>query len=498
MNNKEIMLVAETVSNEKGISRDEIFNALEFALAAAARRTYSIDVDLRIEIDKTDGSYRTFRRWMVVEDDLPPEEQAATRQITLSAAQLDNPDIQLGDFIEEEIENIPFARIGAQTAKQIIFQKIREAERTQMARRYEKRMGELVLCVVKRVDRGNLYVELPDGDEAYLPKEHMIPRESLRIGTQFRAILHEINEESPRGPQIIVSRTSEELIKALFRKEVREIDDGLIEIIGASRDPGSRAKVSVKSHDQRIDPIGSCVGMRGARVQAITKELAGERVDIVLWDPNPVQYVINAMSPAEVVSVIVDEDRHMMDIAVNQEKLSQAIGRGGQNVRLASNLTGWELNVIGDEDAEEKYQKESGRILDLFTDELNVDEEVAEILIREGFSTIEEVAYVPVNEMLEIDEFDEEIIEALREAAREALERQSELLQKLGDEAPTAELIAVLDGNELLAISLAKGGIHTLDDLAELSTDELCELAPLDEEEASKYIMAARQSWFED
>ena len=497
MNNKEIMLVAETVSNEKGISRDEIFAALEFALAAAARRTYTIDVDLRIEIDKADGTYRTFRRWMVVEDNLPQEEQVPTRQITLSAAQIDDPEIQPGDFIEDEIENIPFARIGAQTAKQIIFQKIREAERMQMARRYENRIGELIRGTIKRIDRGNFYVDIGDNDEAFLPKENMIPRESLRIGNQVRAVLEEISMDNPRGPQIVLSRRSDSLIKALFEIEVPEINQGSIEIIDASRDPGSRAKIAVKTHDQRIDPVGACVGMRGSRVQNITKELAGERVDIVLWDENPVQFVINAMSPAEVLSVVVDEDRHMMDIAVSQDKLSQAIGRGGQNVRLASKLTGWELNVMGNADAQEKYEKESGRILDVFIEGLNVDEEVAEILVREGFTTIEEVAYVPVIEMLEIEEFDEDIVEALRGAALEALQNKKELLKNLGDSAPTPELIALLEDNELLAIALAKKEIRTVDDLAELSTDELCELAEMDEEDASKYIMAARQSWFE-
>ncbi|UNM95794.1 transcription termination factor NusA [Ignatzschineria rhizosphaerae] len=497
MNNKEIMLVAETVSNEKGISRDEIFAALEFALAAAARRTYTIDVDLRIEINKADGSYRTFRRWMVVEDNLPQEEQVPTRQITLSAAQIDDPEIQVGDFIEDEIDNIPFARIGAQTAKQIIFQKIREAERMQMARRYEHRIGELIRGTVKRIDRGNFYIDIGDNDEAFLAKENMIPRESLRIGNQIRAVLEEISMDNPRGPQIVLSRRSDDLIKALFEIEVPEINQGSIEIIAASRDPGSRAKIAVKTHDQRIDPVGACVGMRGSRVQNITKELAGERVDIVLWDENPVQFVINAMSPAEVLSVVVDEDHHMMDIAVSQDKLSQAIGRGGQNVRLASKLTGWELNVMGSEDAQQKYEKESGRTLDLFMEGLNVDEEVAEILIREGFSTIEEVAYVPVVEMLEIEEFDEDIIEALRDAAVEALNNKKALLQNLGDAAPTPELISALDDNELLAITLAKNNIRTLDDLAELSTDELCELIAIDEEDASKYIMAARQSWFE-
>ncbi|NLD09644.1 MAG: transcription termination/antitermination protein NusA [Xanthomonadaceae bacterium] len=498
MNNKEILLVAETVSNEKGISRDEIFAALESALAVAARRTFSIDVDLRIEIDRTTGNFRTFRRWTVVDDNLPQEEQAPTRQITLSAARIDDPEIEVGAIIEEEIENIVFARTDAQSAKQVITQKIRVAERHHIARQYEDRIGELIRGTVKRIDRGNLFIDLGDNSEALLPKENTIPREMFRVGDTLRAVLTEIRDDQQRGPQIILSRRANELIKVLFELEVPEIHQGSIELVAASRDPGSRAKIAVKSHDKRIDPVGACVGMRGSRVQNITRELFGERVDIVLWDANPVQYVINAMSPAEVVSVIVDEDKHMMDIAVSQDKLSQAIGRGGQNVRLASELTGWTLNVMGSEDAESKQHKETTRIADLFTEELNVDEEVAEILIREGFSTIEEVAYVPVNEMLEIEEFDEDVIEALREAAREALERQEDMIKALGDQAPTDDLIRLLDGNELLAIQLAKKDISTLDDLAELSTDELCEMAAIDEEQASRYIMAARESWFEE
>ena len=498
MNNKEILLVAETVSNEKGISRDEIFAALESALAVAARRTFSIDVDLRIEIDRTTGNFRTFRRWTVVDDNLPQEEQAPTRQITLSAARIDDPEIEVGAIIEEEIENIVFARTDAQSAKQVITQKIRVAERHHIARQYEDRIGELIRGTVKRIDRGNLFIDLGDNSEALLPKENTIPREMFRVGDTLRAVLTEIRDDQQRGPQIILSRRANELIKVLFELEVPEIHQGSIELVAASRDPGSRAKIAVKSHDKRIDPVGACVGMRGSRVQNITRELFGERVDIVLWDANPVQYVINAMSPAEGVSVIVDEDKHMMDIAVSQDKLSQAIGRGGQNVRLASELTGWTLNVMGSEDAESKQHKETTRIADLFTEELNVDEEVAEILIREGFSTIEEVAYVPVNEMLEIEEFDEDVIEALREAAREALERQEDMIKALGDQAPTDDLIRLLDGNELLAIQLAKKDISTLDDLAELSTDELCEMAAIDEEQASRYIMAARESWFEE
>lgn len=500
MNNKEILLVAETVSNEKGVSKEDIFAALESALAVATRRSFTIgsnlDVDIRVEIDQNTGNFTTYRRFLVVDDTLPEEERVPTRQISLEAAQIDNPTIEVGDYVEEVIDNVDFARTDAQSAKQVITQRIRIAERFHMARQYEDQVGTLIRGSVKRIDRGNIFVDLGDGAEAFLPKENTIPREMFRIGDMLRAILTEIRDDEQRGPQIIISRRSDELIKALFELEVPEIQQGSIEIITASRDPGSRAKIAVKSHDKRIDPVGACVGMRGSRVQNITKELSGERVDIVLWDANPVQYVINAMSPAEVVSVIVDEDKHMMDIAVSQDKLSQAIGRGGQNIRLASHLTGWELNVMGDEEAEDRELKEVSRLLNLFMDELNVDDEIAEILIREGFSTIEEVAYVPVHEMLEIDEFDEEVVEALRDAALDALDRHKDIIKSLGEKAPTQELIELLEGNELLAIELAKKDINTVDSLAELATDELCDLTNLDEERASQFIMTARESWF--
>lgn len=496
MNNKEVMTVAETVSNEKGVSREIIFEALELALAAAAKRSYPVDVDLRIQIDQKTGNYTTYRQWTVVPDDLPSEEKMSTKQISLAAAQLDDPDIEVGAIVEEIVDNIPFARIGAQTAKQIIYQKVREAERHQMAELYSQKLGQLVRGTIKKVERGNIYVDLGQNVEAVLPKENMIPREMLKMGDQVRAVLEEIVEDV-RGPQIVLSRTTPKLIKALFEIEVPEINQGSIEILNASRDPGSRAKIAVKSFDQRIDPVGACVGMRGSRVQNITKELNGERVDIILWDDNPIQFVINAMSPAEVVSIVVDEDRHMMDIAVEQEKLSQAIGRNGQNVRLASDLTGWVLNVMSAEEAENKQSKESSRISQVFVDELGVDEEVAEILIREGFSTLEEVAYVPIAEMLEIEEFDEEIVEALRDAAKEALDSYAALKKELGDKAPSADLIQLLEGDHILAYKLAKKDVSTADDLAELAADELAELADIDEDRASQYIMTARQSWFE-
>ncbi len=496
MNSKEVLQVVEVVANEKEVPREVIFVALELALAAAARKSYPVDVDLRISIDRKSGQYSTYRRFEVVADDLPANESIPTKQISLSAAQLDDPGIEVGDIQEELEENVDFARIGAQSAKQVIYQKIREAERAIVAEKYEKRLGELIRGVVKRVERGNIFVDLGENVEAIIPREYAIPREIARSGDHIRAILFEIRPEN-KGPQIILSRIAPELVMALFDIEVPEINQGTIEMIKAARDPGSRAKIAVKSHDQRIDPIGACVGMRGSRVQQITNELCGERVDIVLWDDNPAQFVINAMNPAEVISIVVDEDRHSMDIAVSVDKLAQAIGRGGQNVRLASELTGWVLNVMTDDEATAKSEQEGAKIQRIFMEHLGVDEEVADILVREGFSSLDEVAYVPAAEMLEIEEFDEDIVEALRAAARDALLARAIVRQELGDKAPTAELIALLDDEEL-AFNLAKKGVSSVDDLAELATDELLEMIEMDETKASALIMAARKTWFKE
>ncbi len=497
MNSKEIMLVAEVVSNEKGVSKEVIYQALEAALATAARKTYTFDVDLRVEIDRKTGQYVTYRRWVVVDDDLPVEERLPTRQISLSAARFDDPEVQLGDIVEDLVDNIPFARIGAQTAKQVIYQKVREAERNMIADQYRNQVGHLFRGTVKKVERGNIIVDIGNNVEAFIPKEYALPKEMVRSGDQIRAILFEIRNDGRNGPQIILSRTDNALIQALFTLEVPEINQGLLEIMATARDPGVRAKIAVKTHDQRIDPIGACVGMRGSRVQSVTAELGGERVDIVLWDDNPVQYVINAMSPAEVVSIVIDEDKHSMDIAVAQEKLSQAIGREGQNVRLASELTGWVLNVMSDEDANAKTEREHQKVTQLFIDHLEIEAEIAEILAREGFTTLEEIAYVPASEMLEIEEFDEDIVEALRSNARNALLAQAILRQELGEKAPDEAFIELLDSEDL-AYQLAQKGVSSVDDLAELATDELCEISGLDEKTAADLIMQARKTWFEN
>ena len=495
MNSKEIMLVAEVVSNEKGVAKEVIYQALEAALAMAAKKSYPVEVDLRVEIDRKTGNYTTFRRWEVVADDISREDMSPTKQITLAAARLDEPEIQIGQFVEDEVDNLPFARIGAQTAKQVIYQKVREAERALVANQFKNRIGEVLRGTVKKNDRNGIVVDLGDNIEALIPKEFCLPKEMVRSDDQIRAVLVEIRSDS-RGPQIILSRIANELIIGLFSVEVPEINQGTLEIMAAARDPGNRAKIAVKSHDQRIDPIGACVGMRGSRVQSVTSELCGERVDIVLWDGNPAQYVINAMSPAEVLSIVVDEDRHSMDIAVEHEKLAQAIGRNGQNVSLASLLTGWVLNVMSDEDANEKTEVEQNRIIALFCEQLSVDTEVAEILVREGFSTLDEVAYVPISEMLEIEEFDEDIVDALRSSARDALLAQAILHQELGDKAPEEPLLELLNDNAL-AYRLAKKGVSSVDDLAELATDELCEAGEIDEALAAKLIMEARKTWFE-
>ncbi|HFC53141.1 MAG TPA: transcription termination/antitermination protein NusA [Gammaproteobacteria bacterium] len=491
---KDILLVVDVVSNEKGVDKEVIFEALEAALATATRKRHAGDIDVRVEIDRETGDYRTFRRWEVVEDDAV---EAPQRQFTLSAAREDNPDIQLGDYIEEEIESESFGRIAAQTAKQVIVQKVREAERARIVEEYKDRVGELLYGVVKRVDRGNVTLDLGNNVEAFIPREEMIPREPVRSGDRLRGYLKEVRFEQ-RGPLLFVSRTAPEFIVELFKLEVPEVGDGLIEIRGAARDPGLRAKIAVHSTDPRLDPVGACVGMRGSRVQAVSNELAGERVDIVLWNENPALFVINAMAPAEVASVTIDEDAHSMDVAVEEETLAQAIGRNGQNVRLASELTGWELNVMTEAQAEEKNEQETQSLIELFQQHLGVDEEVGEILAREGFSSVEEVAYVPAAEMLEIEEFDEEIVNELRERARDALLTMAiskeEVILEAGE--PGEDLLAMEGVDEELALRLASRGITSMEDLAEQAIDDLMEIEGMDEEKAAQLIMKAREPWF--
>jgi N utilization substance protein A len=491
---KEILLVVDAVSNEKGVEKDVIFDALEAALASAARKGYNEEIDVRVAIDRESGEYETFRRWEVLEDDAEIEFEEA--QLLLGDALSQNPDIAVGDFIEEPMENAEFGRIAAQTAKQVIVQRVREAERAQVVEAYEERAGELINGIVKRIERGNVYLDLGSNAEAFVSQRHMIQGETVRPGDRLRAYLYEVRAEV-RGPQLFASRTIKEFLMALFELEVPEIGQDLITIMGGARDPGRRAKIAVRSNDPRTDPIGACVGMRGSRVQAVSNELAGERIDIILWDDNPAQFVINAMAPAEVAGIVVDEERSAMDIAVDESNLSQAIGRGGQNVRLASELTGWELNVLTVEDADKKSEEEAQKVLGTFMERLDVGEDVATILVQEGFSNIDEVAYVPESELLEIKEFDEEIVTELRRRARDALLTQLIAKEEVLDDNKPAEDLLSLDGmNERLAYKLAERGIRTQEDLAELSTDELIEVDEMEEEAAAALIMAARAPWF--
>jgi len=525
---KEILAVVDAVSNEKGVAKEIIFEALEAALASATRKRHPEDVDVRVAIDRETGEYDTFRRWEVVDDEtivmsadeLPEpevespgapvgegeegEEDEGPRifspktEILFSEASKTRPGIAIGDFIEEPIESVDFGRIAAQTAKQVIVQKVREAERAQVVEAYQDREGELVMGVVKRVDRGNVIIDLGGNAEALISREDLIPRELVRPGDRLRGYLREVRSEI-RGPQLFVSRTAPELMVQLFTLEVPEIGEGLIEIMGCARDPGSRAKIGVRSMVPRIDPVGACVGMRGSRVQAVSNELAGERVDIILWDEDPAKYVINAMSPAEVMSIVVDEDSQSMDVAVNEEQLSQAIGRGGQNVRLASQLTGWELNVMTEIQAQEKSEAETDRALKLFMEKLAVDEEVATILMQEGFTGIDEVAYVPEAEMLNIEEIDADMVRELQSRARDALLAREIASEEGISDAPPAEDLLELEGmDEELAKTLAHRGVITREDLADQSVGDLLDIADIGQERAGELIMKAREIWFAD
>ena len=491
---KEVLLVVESVSNEKGVPAGVIFEALEVALATATKKRFDDEVDLRVEINRHTGSYETFRRWTVVEekdlDDPAIEVWPAKIQET-------HPEAKVGDVIEEKIESIEFGRIAAQTAKQVIVQKVREAERAQVVDAYRERLGEIISGTVKKVTRDNVIVDLGNNAEALLAREDIISRETFRVGVRLRALLKEIRTEN-RGPQLILSRTAPQMLIELFRIEVPEIAEGLIEVMAASRDPGSRAKIAVRSKDKRIDPQGACIGMRGSRVQAVSGELGGERVDIVLWDDNPAQFVINAMSPAEVAAIIVDEDAHAMDIAVGADNLAQAIGRGGQNVRLASQLTGWTLNVMTESDIQAKQQAETGDILRNFIDELEVDEELAQVLVDEGFTSLEEIAYVPLEEMLNIDGFDEDIVNELRARAKDRLLTKAIATEeKLADAHPAEDLLSLEGMDKDLAMELAVRGVITREDLAEQSIDDLLDIDGIDDDRAGKLIMAARAHWFE-
>jgi N utilization substance protein A len=494
---KEILLVVDAVSNEKNVEKEVIFEAIEAALASATRKKHGGEIDVRVEIDRETGAYVSFRRWEVIEE--PGEEGLNEQsQILLEDARKTHPEIQPEEFTEEPMQSIAFGRIAAQAAKQVIVQKVREAERAKVVEAYRDRVGDLVTGVVKRLDRGNVQMDLGGNSEAVVLREEMIPRESARSGDRMRGYLYEVRPE-PRGPQLFISRTRPELLIELFKLEVPEAGEGLIEIIGAARDPGLRAKIAVKSMDQRIDPVGACVGMRGSRVQAVSNELNGERVDIILWNENPAQFVINAMSPAEVVSIVMDEESHSMTVAVAEENLSQAIGRGGQNVRLASELTGWELNVMNEDEASAKSESEGRELVNSFMGHLDVDEEVASILVQEGFTSLEEVAYIPVAEMLEIEEFDPEIVDALRSRAKDVLLTQAIAKEEVfsGDE-PAKDLLGMEGMERALAFTLASRGVHTVEDLADLSVDELREIDDMDEKRAGELIMTARAPLFAD
>ena len=488
---REVLLLVDALAREKSVDKEIVFGALESALASATKKRFSEEADVRVSIDRNTGEYESFRRWQVMDDETF---ETPDLHIKLAEAQKTNPDIELEEFVEEPLENVDFGRIGAQAAKQVIFQKIRDAEREQILSDFMERKEHLVSGTIKRIERGNAIVEFGK-IEALLPRDQMIPRENLRVGDRVRACLLRV-DRALRGPQIILSRITPEFLVKLFELEVPEIEEKLLEIVSAARDPGSRAKIAVRSHDARLDPIGTCVGMRGSRVQAVTNELSGERIDIVLWSDDPATNVINALAPAEVTSIVVDEDRHSMDVVVEEENQAQAIGRNGQNVRLASELTGWELNIMTVEESSEKNEQEFAKIRDLFMSKLDVDEEVADILVQEGFNTLEEVAYVPLEEMLEIEAFDEATVNELRSRARNALLTQA-IASEEQVENSIEDLLKVESMDEETARMLAGKGVATQEDLADLGGDELVELTGMDAERANQLIMAARAPWFE-
>ena len=497
--NKEILAVVEAVSNEKSLPREKIFEALESALATATKKKYEQEIDVLVEIDRKSGDFDTFRRWVIVEEVTQP-----TKEITLEAARFEDESLNVGDYVEDQIESVTFDRITTQTAKQVIVQKVREAERALVVDQFRDQEGEIITGVVKKVNRDNISLEIksegmPGNAEAVILREDMLPRENFRPGDRIRGVLYAVRPEA-RGAQLFVTRSKPEMLVELFRIEVPEIGEEVIEIKAAARDPGSRAKIAVKTNDKRIDPVGACVGMRGARVQAVSTELGGERIDIVLWDDNPAQFVINAMAPADVASIVVDEDKHTMDIAVEAGNLAQAIGRNGQNVRLASQLSGWELNVMTVDDLQAKHQAEAHAAIDTFTKYLDIDEDFATVLVEEGFSTLEELAYVPMKELLEIDGLDEPTVEALRERAKNALTTLALAQEEsLGDKKPADDLLNLEGLDRAIAFKLAARGVCTLEDLAEQGVDDLADIEGLTDEKAGELIMAARNiCWFGD
>lgn len=488
--NKEILAVVESVSNEKGLTREKIFEALESAIGMATKKKYEQEIDVRIKIDRKTGDFDTFRRWLVVD-----EVQFPTKEITIEAAQYDEPELNLGDYVEEQIESVTFDRITTQTAKQVIVQKVREAERALVIEQFREQEGELIIGIVKKAMRDTVILDLGNNAEGIMDKNDMLPRENFRIGDRVRGILY-IKQFADKAPQLCVSRTQNKMIEELFKIEVPEIGEEVIDIKAVARDPGSRAKIAVKSNDKRIDPVGACVGMRGARVQAISNELAGERADIVLWDENPIQFVINAMSPADVTSIIVHEDRNAMDISVEEGNLAQAIGRNGQNVRLATQLTGWDIKVMTTEELQQKNHAETAAAIEKFKKVLDIDEDLATLLVEEGFNEFEELVYVPVSELLEIDGLDEELVEMLRKRAKDALANIA-LTQSSQDVQPDPDLLNMPMMTRDIAYKLAEMGVITVEDLAEQSTDDLLSIRELDNKRAGELIMQARNiCWF--
>lgn len=488
---REMLLLVDALAREKNVAKDVVFGALELALASATKKRIDEEADVRVAVDRESGAFEAFRRWQVVTDE---EFENPATQIILEDAKAQDNEAELGDFLEEPLEPVDFGRIGAQAAKQVILQKIRDAEREQILADFLERKEHVVTGQVKRIDRGNAIIEVGKM-EAILPRDQMIPKENLRVGDRVKGFLLRI-ERTMRGPQLILSRTAPEFIIKLFEIEVPEIDDGLMEIKAAARDPGMRAKIAVKANDARIDPIGTCVGLRGMRVQAVTGELAGERVDIVHWSADPAQFVVGALAPAEVSSILVDEEKHSMDVVVDESNLAIAIGRGGQNVRLASELTGWAINLMTEDEKERKQEAEVAATRVLFMEKLDVDEEVANILIEEGFSTLEEVAYVPMAEMLEIESFDETIVQELRDRARNVLLTEAIATEENLDQV-SDDLLTLEGMDKSLAAKLAENGVKTRDDLADLAVDELVEMSGIESERAKGLIMTARSHWFE-
>ena len=492
--NKEILMVTEAVSNEKGVEREIIFQAIEQALEMATKKRFEEGANIRVVIDRDTGSYESFRWWEVVADDVLAE---LGTQFTTEEAHEKDPDLNVGDLYEERVDNAKFGRIAAQAAKQVIVQRVKEAEREIIVDRFKHRVGELLNGTVKKVTREHVIVDFGDNAEGLLPREQLVGREIFRINDRTRTILTAIREDT-RGPQLLVSRTSPDMLIQLFRIEVPEIAEGIIEIKGAARDPGQRAKIAVKSKDARIDPVGACVGMRGARVQAVSSDLDDERVDIVLWDDNPAQLVINAMAPAEVGSIVVDEESHSMDVAVNEENLAQAIGKGGQNVRLASELTGWNINVMTLEDAEDKQMQEATDIVNTFMQELDIGEDIAIVLVEEGFTSVEEVAYVPLDEISAIEGFDQDLSQELRARAKDALLTMALVSEeKLTSSVPADDLLNMEGMDRSLAHKLAAKNIITMEDLAEQAVDDISDIDNLSNQRAAELIMTARAPWFE-